>query len=141
MLWQLRLLSGAQNLALIHHKEKLLLTYLHIHPSIYLATYMFILISLHIYLWCNTSWVHENIHTHIHTYHLPIYIHRQGLRVVTPSFFCFVLMRSIELGCFRSRSSSLWKALEEEGCIGLVSWRLDLRCKSPWILNDFFNEN
>jgi hypothetical protein len=25
--------------------------------------------------------------------------------------------------------------------MGLVSWRLDLRCKSSWILNDFFNEN
>jgi hypothetical protein len=45
-------------------------------------------------------------------------------------FVLFVFMRSTELVCFRSRSWSLWKALEEEGCIGLVSWRLDLRCKS-----------
>jgi hypothetical protein len=30
---------------------------------------------------------------------------------------------------------------EEEGCIGLVSWRLDLWCKSSWILNDFFTLN
>jgi len=28
-------------------------------------------------------------------------------------------MRSTELGWFRSCSWSLWKALEEEGCIGL----------------------
>ncbi len=56
-------------------------------------------------------------------------------------FVLFVLMRSTKLGCFRSHSWSLWKALEEEGCMGLVSWRLDLRCKSSWILNDFFNEN
>jgi hypothetical protein len=49
-------------------------------------------------------------------------------------------MRSPKLGCFRSCSWYLWKALEEEGCIGLVSWRLDLRCKSSWILNDFFIE-
>jgi hypothetical protein len=54
--------------------------------------------------------------------------------------FCFVLMRSTESGCFRSRSWSLWKALEEEGCIGLVSWHLDLRCRRSWILNDFFTE-
>ncbi len=48
-------------------------------------------------------------------------------------FVCFVLfvpMRSTEPGCFRLPSWSLWKALEEEGCIGLVSWRLDLRCRS-----------
>ncbi len=44
--------------------------------------------------------------------------------------FCFVPMRSTESGCFRSRSWSLWKALKEEG-IGLVAWRLDLRCKRP----------
>ncbi len=55
---------------------------------------------------------------------------------------CFVVMRSAELGCFRSCSWCLWKALdEEEGCMGLVPWHLDLRCKSSWILNDFFTEN
>jgi hypothetical protein len=37
------------------------------------------------------------------------------------------MMRSSELGCFRSCSWPLWKALEEEErCIGLVSWCLDL---------------
>ncbi len=41
--------------------------------------------------------------------------------------FCFVVMKSTELGCFISCSWSLWKALKEEGCIGLVPWRLDLR--------------
>jgi hypothetical protein len=45
--------------------------------------------------------------------------------------FFFVPMRSTESGCFRSRSWSLWEVLKEEGCIGLVAWRLDLRCKSP----------
>jgi hypothetical protein len=32
-------------------------------------------------------------------------------------FVCFVPMRSTEPGCFRLHSSSLWKALEEEGCM------------------------
>jgi hypothetical protein len=57
------------------------------------------------------------------------------------SLFCFVVMRSTELGCFRSCSWCLWKALDEERCIGLVPCPLDLRCKSSWILNDFFTEN
>jgi hypothetical protein len=56
------------------------------------------------------------------------------------SLFCFVVMRSTEPGCFRSWSWSLWKALDEEGCMGLVPWRLDLWCKSSWIWNDFFTE-
>jgi hypothetical protein len=33
--------------------------------------------------------------------------------------FCFVVMRSTKLGCFRS-CSCLWKSLTEEGCMGLV---------------------
>jgi hypothetical protein len=52
----------------------------------------------------------------------------------------FVIMRSTKPRCFRSRSWYLWKALDEEGCIGFVLWRLDLQCKSSWILNDFFAE-
>jgi hypothetical protein len=36
---------------------------------------------------------------------------------------------------------SLSKALDEEGCMGLVPWRLDLPCKSSGMLNDFFTEN
>jgi len=44
-------------------------------------------------------------------------------------------------GCFRSHWRSLWKALNKEGCMGLVPWRLDLRCKSSRILNDFFTAN
>jgi hypothetical protein len=36
------------------------------------------------------------------------------------SLFCFVAMRSTELGCFRSCSWCLWKALEKEGCMALV---------------------
>jgi hypothetical protein len=33
--------------------------------------------------------------------------------------FC-TYMRSTKPGCFKSRSWSLWKALEEEGSMGLV---------------------
>jgi hypothetical protein len=56
-------------------------------------------------------------------------------------FVLFVLMRSTESGCFRVHSWSLfWKALDAKGCMGLVPWqRLDLPCKSSWILNDFFH--
>jgi hypothetical protein len=36
------------------------------------------------------------------------------------SLFCFVVIRSIKPGCFRSCSWCLWKALDEEGCMGLV---------------------
>jgi hypothetical protein len=56
------------------------------------------------------------------------------------SLFCFVVMRPTELGCVRSYSWCLWKALEEEECMGLIRWHLDLQCKSSWILNDFFTE-
>ncbi len=35
--------------------------------------------------------------------------------------FCFVVMRSTEPGCFRSCSWCLWKALNEEGCMGFGS--------------------
>jgi len=31
------------------------------------------------------------------------------------SLFCFVIMKSIELGCFRLYSWCLWKALDKEG--------------------------
>jgi len=55
------------------------------------------------------------------------------------SLFCFVVMRSIEM--LQISSWCLWKALNEEGCMGLVPWCLDLWCKSSWILNDFFIEN
>jgi hypothetical protein len=53
---------------------------------------------------------------------------------------CFVLMRSTKLGCFRLRSWSVWKALEEEGCIGLISCHFNLLCSCSWTLNDFFTE-
>jgi len=46
------------------------------------------------------------------------------------SLLCFVVMRSTEPGCFRLCSWWLWKALNKEGCVGLVPWRLDLLCKS-----------
>ncbi len=54
-------------------------------------------------------------------------------------FVLFVLIRSTEPGCLKSLSWSLWKALKEEGCIALVSWRLDLQGKSflniEWFLH------
>jgi hypothetical protein len=34
--------------------------------------------------------------------------------------FCFVVMKSTKLGCFRSCSWCLWKTLNDEGCVGLV---------------------
>jgi hypothetical protein len=49
-------------------------------------------------------------------------------------FVLFALMRFTELVCFRSWSWSLWKALEEQGCIGLVSCIWTLPCRSSWIL-------
>jgi hypothetical protein len=36
-------------------------------------------------------------------------------------FVLFALIRSTEPGCFRLCSWCLWKALNEEGCMGLVS--------------------
>ncbi len=57
-------------------------------------------------------------------------------------FVLFVLMRSTELGCFRSCSWSLWKALNKEGAsaFGFMAFGL-AGCRSSWILNDFFTEN
>jgi hypothetical protein len=67
LLWQLRLLNWwSTKSSISSHKEKLLLTYLHIHPSIYSPTYMFILIPLHIYLQCTIH--HGYMKTYIHTY-------------------------------------------------------------------------
>jgi len=43
---------------------------------------------------------------------------------------CFVVMRSTEPGCFRSCSWCRWKALDEERCMGLIPWHLDLWCKT-----------
>jgi hypothetical protein len=37
------------------------------------------------------------------------------------SLFCFVVMRSTKLGCFKSCSWYLWKALHKEGCMGFGS--------------------
>jgi hypothetical protein len=36
------------------------------------------------------------------------------------SLFCFVVMSPTSLGCFRSCRWCLWKALDDEGCTGLV---------------------
>jgi hypothetical protein len=42
------------------------------------------------------------------------------------SLFCFVVMRSTEPGCFRSCSLCRWKALNEDGCVVLVSMTFGL---------------
>ncbi len=44
--------------------------------------------------------------------------------------FCFVPRDPLNWDASDHILQSLWKALEEEGCMGLVSQRLDLRCKS-----------
>jgi hypothetical protein len=49
---------------------------------------------------------------------LYIYIIYEGRLFVC--FVLFMLIKSIELGCLRSHSWSVWKALDEEGCMGLV---------------------
>jgi hypothetical protein len=41
-------------------------------------------------------------------------------------FVLFVLMRSTEPGCFRSCSSSNWKALEKQRCMGFGSMTFQL---------------
>jgi hypothetical protein len=46
------------------------------------------------------------------------------------SLFCFVVMRSTKPVCFRLCPWCLSKALDKEGCMGLVLCHLDLRCKS-----------
>ncbi len=48
------------------------------------------------------------------------FVKSPNLPMKEDSLFCFVVMRSIELGCFRPCSLCLWKALDEEGCMGLV---------------------
>ncbi len=48
------------------------------------------------------------------------------------SLFCFVVMRSTELGCFRSCSWCLWKALDEEGCVGLLQIMFLVSLESSW---------
>jgi hypothetical protein len=68
------------------------------------------------------------MNSHIITCHL----HDLGchLSMKEGSLFCFVGMRSTEPGCFRPCSWCLWKALNEDGCLGLLPWHLDLQCKS-----------
>ncbi len=68
---------------------------------------------------------------------LEIYLWR---KVVCFPLFCFVVMRFTKPRRFRSCSWCLWKALDKEGCVGLVPRCLDLQCKSSWILNGFFTE-
>ncbi len=55
------------------------------------------------------------------------------------SLFSFVGMRSTEPGCFRSSYWCFWKALDEEWCMGLVPWRLDLYV-NKWYQNILMSE-
>jgi hypothetical protein len=57
---------------------------------------------------------------------------------------CFVLFCSYEIHQTRMIQIMFFVSLESPrggGCIGFVPWRLDLWCKSSWILNDFFTGN
>jgi hypothetical protein len=51
---------------------------------------------------------------------------RANVSMKEGSLFCFVVVRATVPGCFRSCSWCLSKALNEEGCMGLVLWCLDL---------------
>jgi hypothetical protein len=54
-----------------------------------------------------------------------------SMKLVCFALFCFVAMRSAELGCFRWRSWYLRKALDVDRCMGVFPLcLLDLRCKS-----------
>ncbi len=52
------------------------------------------------------------------------------------SLFCFVfvVMSSTKPGCSRSCSWCLWKALDEEGCMGLVPWRCSAKVVEYWMI-------
>ncbi len=53
-----------------------------------------------------------------------------------------VLVRSTEPGCLIQITFLVsLESSRGEGCIGMVPWCLDLRCKSFWTLNNFFTEN
>jgi hypothetical protein len=65
---------------------------------------------------------HKPCHMYFHL-NISIYEGRQFV------LFCIVVMRSTEPRCFRSCSWCLWKALDKEGCMGLVPWHLHLWCK------------
>jgi hypothetical protein len=60
--------------------------------------------------------------------HYNIYLFSLGMK--QGSSVCFVMLRSPKPGCLHVKFSYLWKALDKEGCIGLVSLCLDLQCKS-----------
>jgi hypothetical protein len=43
-------------------------------------------------------------------------------------------MRSTELGCFRSHSWCLWKALDDKGCVDTLATLVDLNKLFDWVL-------
>jgi hypothetical protein len=71
-------------------------------------------------------------HTSLHQYTTSIYEARLFV-----CFVLFVLMRSTEQGGFRQRSWSLWKALDEEGCMGLVHdvWTCGAKVLEYWMIS------
>ncbi len=69
---------------------------------------------------------------YIHTFLLGVDFRNICFFFLWRKVVCFVVVRSTKPACFRLCSWCLWKALDEEGCMGLVPWRLDLRGKSSW---------
>jgi hypothetical protein len=56
--------------------------------------------------------------------------------------FCFVCTDEIHwTGMLQIAFLVSLQSSRGEGCLSLVSWCLDLQCRSSWILNDFFTEN
>jgi hypothetical protein len=58
------------------------------------------------------------------------------------AIFCFVCTYEIHwTGMLQIMFLVSLQSSRGAGCTGLVSWRLDLWCRSAWILNDFFTDN
>jgi hypothetical protein len=71
-----------------------------------------------------------------------IIIHSCCQMYVWSKVVCFALFCNYEIhqtGVCQMCSWYLWKALEEEGCISLVSWHLDLCCKKFLNVEWFFH--
>ncbi len=121
---------------LFAHIHKVMMTH---YINTQIQTVEWILIEKHTHGYIHSECIlieNTYIHTYIHTYILTYLSMKEG------SLFCFVVMRSTEPECFKSCSWCFWKALhEEERCMGLVPWSLDLWCKSSWILKWFLHWN
>jgi hypothetical protein len=75
-----------------------------------------------------------------HAYILKVPIHWTKIKI---GIFFKQIYELLNWDVFRLCSWCFWKALDMEGCMGLVPWCLDLglQCKSSWILNDYFSIN